>query len=75
MRTCAFSQTVLWPFALSDPLEFQDPLLLQHALVDAAERGNETTTLVSTALGYPVYERLGYRTVGRLAMWERAAGT
>lgn len=49
--------------------------LLQHALVDAAERGNETSTLVSTALGYPVYERLGYRTVGRFAMWERAAGT
>ena len=47
--------------------------LLQHALVDAAERGNETSTLVSTALGYPVYERLGYRPVGRLAMWERAA--
>jgi len=47
--------------------------LMQHALVDAAERGNETSTLVATALGYPVYERLGYRTLGRFAMWERAA--
>ena len=47
--------------------------LLQHALVDAAERGNETSTLVATALGYPVYERLGYRNVGGFAMWERAA--
>jgi len=47
--------------------------LLQHALVDAAERGNETSTLVATALGYPVYERLGYRTLGRFAMWERTA--
>jgi ribosomal protein S18 acetylase RimI-like enzyme len=47
--------------------------LLQHALVDAAERGNESSTLVATALGYPVYERLGYRTLGRFAMWERAA--
>jgi ribosomal protein S18 acetylase RimI-like enzyme len=47
--------------------------LLQHALVDAAERGNETSTLVATKLGYPVYERLGYRTVGHFAMWERAA--
>jgi len=25
------------------------------------------------ALGYPVYERLGYRMLGRFAMWERAA--
>jgi len=47
--------------------------LMQHALVDAAERGNETSTLVATKLGYPVYERLGYRTVGHFAMWERAA--
>lgn len=47
--------------------------LLQHALVDAAERGNEASTLVATKLGYPVYERLGYRTVGHFAMWERAA--
>jgi predicted N-acetyltransferase YhbS len=47
--------------------------LIQHALVDAAERGSETSTLVATALGYPVYERLGFRMLGRLAMWERAA--
>ena len=46
--------------------------LMQHALVDAAERGNESSTLVATALGYPVYERLGYRMLGRFAMWERA---
>jgi GNAT superfamily N-acetyltransferase len=46
--------------------------LLQHALVDAVERGIRTSTLVSTALGYPVYERLGYRTLGRFTMWERA---
>ena len=44
--------------------------LLAHALVDAAERGNETSTLVSTALGYPVYERLGFRPVGQVSMWE-----
>jgi predicted N-acetyltransferase YhbS len=49
--------------------------LIQHALVDAAERGNETSTLVATALGYPVYERLGFRMLGRFAMWERAAGS
>jgi GNAT superfamily N-acetyltransferase len=47
--------------------------LLAHALADAAERGAETTTLVSTRLGRPVYERLGYRPLGALQMWERRA--
>ena len=48
--------------------------LLAHALADASERGIETTTLVATRLGRPVYERLGYRTLGNLQMWEwRAA--
>jgi predicted GNAT family acetyltransferase len=45
--------------------------LLAHALVDAAERGCTTTTLVATSLGRPVYERLGYRPLGTLQMWER----
>jgi GNAT superfamily N-acetyltransferase len=45
--------------------------LLGHALADAAERGLETSTLVSTRLGRPVYERLGYRAFGTLQMWER----
>lgn len=47
--------------------------LLGHALVDAADRGIRTSTLVSTALGYPVYERAGYRAFGSFEMWERAA--
>ena len=47
--------------------------LLGHALADAAERGIRTSTLVSTALGYPVYERAGFRPFGRFQMWERAA--
>jgi GNAT superfamily N-acetyltransferase len=46
--------------------------LLAHALADAAKRGTETSTLVATRLGRPVYERLGYRALGRLQMWERA---
>jgi ribosomal protein S18 acetylase RimI-like enzyme len=46
--------------------------LLRHALADAKERGNETSTLVATALGHPVYEQLGYRTLGRFQMWELA---
>jgi GNAT superfamily N-acetyltransferase len=45
--------------------------LLGHALADAAERGLETSTLVATRLGRPVYERLGYRPFGVLQMWER----
>lgn len=44
--------------------------LLAHALADAAERGQQTSTLVATKLGRPVYERLGYGAVGALEMWE-----
>jgi GNAT superfamily N-acetyltransferase len=46
--------------------------LLGHALADAAERGSETSTLIATPLGYPVYERIGFRTLERVSMWERA---
>jgi GNAT superfamily N-acetyltransferase len=46
--------------------------LLGHALADAAERGSETSTLIATPLGYPVYERSGYRPLERVSMWERA---
>jgi GNAT superfamily N-acetyltransferase len=49
--------------------------LLAHALADALERGIETSTLVSTGMGHPVYERLGYRTLGRFQMWEFAPGS
>jgi ribosomal protein S18 acetylase RimI-like enzyme len=48
------------------------PKLLGHALADAAERGNETSTLVATPAGLPVYERVGFRPLERLTMWERA---
>jgi GNAT superfamily N-acetyltransferase len=48
--------------------------LLGHALADAAERGSETSTLIATPLGYPVYERVGFRPLERFSMWERAAG-
>ena len=45
--------------------------LLGHALADAAERGNETSTLIATPLGYPVYERAGFEPLERVSMWER----
>jgi N-acetylglutamate synthase-like GNAT family acetyltransferase len=47
--------------------------LLRHALADAAERGIETSTLVATRLGYPVYERVGYAAIEPVSMWQRAA--
>jgi GNAT superfamily N-acetyltransferase len=45
--------------------------LLGRALEAAREDGLETTTLQSTKLGAPVYERLGYRDFGAAHMWER----
>jgi ribosomal protein S18 acetylase RimI-like enzyme len=45
--------------------------LLAHAMVDARERGCETTSLEATQLGRGVYERLGYKPLGALEMWER----
>jgi GNAT superfamily N-acetyltransferase len=44
--------------------------LIAHALADAVERGSETSTLVATTLGRPVYEKLGFRPLGVLEMWE-----
>jgi GNAT superfamily N-acetyltransferase len=49
--------------------------LLRHALADAAERGNETATLVATTMGMPVYERAGFRSLERISMWERSPST
>jgi GNAT superfamily N-acetyltransferase len=46
-------------------------LLMRAALADARERGCTTSTLQATAVGHPVYARLGYRDLGRLQMWER----
>jgi GNAT superfamily N-acetyltransferase len=49
--------------------------LLTHALHDARERGCTTTSLQATKMGQPVYERLGYRNLGPLRMWERRASS
>jgi GNAT superfamily N-acetyltransferase len=45
--------------------------LMAHALAAARERGCTTTSLQATARGRPVYERLGYRSIGAMPMWER----
>jgi GNAT superfamily N-acetyltransferase len=47
--------------------------LMRRALADGRERGCEVTTLQATKLGRPVYERLGYRALGAVEMWERRA--
>lgn len=47
--------------------------LMRRALADGRERGCEVSTLQATKLGQPVYERLGYRSLGTIEMWERRA--
>lgn len=44
--------------------------LLAHALQRERERGKLASTLIATKLGRPVYDKLGYRDVGGLEMWE-----
>jgi GNAT superfamily N-acetyltransferase len=45
--------------------------LMKRALVDARASGCSTTTLVATKMGEPIYERLGYRNLRPIEMWER----
>ena len=45
--------------------------LMCHVLNEARERGCTTTSLQATMRGRPVYERLGYRDIGAVHMWER----
>jgi GNAT superfamily N-acetyltransferase len=45
--------------------------LMSHAMADARERGRTTSTLQATDLGRPVYERLGFRSLGEIQMWEK----
>lgn len=45
--------------------------LLRGMLSEAKEAGAETTSLEGSAMGEPVYARLGYRSLGHLQMWER----
>lgn len=45
--------------------------LMTHALLEARGRGCVTTSLQATQRGRPVYQRLGYRDLGEIHMWER----
>jgi ribosomal protein S18 acetylase RimI-like enzyme len=45
--------------------------LMSVALAAGRDRGSDISTLQATKLGRPVYERLGYRDIGVLQMWER----
>lgn len=45
--------------------------LLRRAMTDARARGCLTSTTQATAMGRPIYARLGYRDLGPLEMWER----
>ena len=45
--------------------------LMSVAITDARRRGMATSSLQSSALGQPVYERLGYQGDFRFAMYER----
>ena len=45
--------------------------LMHVALEEGRERGCDISTLQATKLGAPVYEKLGYRDVGTIEMWER----
>jgi GNAT superfamily N-acetyltransferase len=45
--------------------------LMRLAVADGHDRGCRTSTLQATKLGRPVYERVGYRSIGTLEMWER----
>jgi GNAT superfamily N-acetyltransferase len=45
--------------------------LLRRALADGRERGCDVSTLEATQMGRAVYEKLGYRELGTLGMWEK----
>ncbi len=49
--------------------------LMSRALVRAREEGAVTTTLEASAMGYPIYARMGYVDYGACGMWESRVTT
>ena len=45
--------------------------LLRHALNEARERGQTTTSLQASKLGQGIYARLGYRALGEVHLYEK----
>ena len=67
-RDCVIAMVATLPEARGRGLA---AALMTRALLDARERGCETSSLQATQMGKPIYERLGYRDLGPLQMWER----
>jgi GNAT superfamily N-acetyltransferase len=44
--------------------------LLHRALADARESGSSSASLEASRAGAPLYERLGFRDLGHIEMWE-----
>jgi GNAT superfamily N-acetyltransferase len=44
--------------------------LMRRALLDARDRGATTSSLQSSPLGFPVYQRVGYADLGAIHTWE-----
>ncbi|HEX6387884.1 MAG TPA: GNAT family N-acetyltransferase [Solirubrobacteraceae bacterium] len=49
--------------------------LMSLALQRAQDEGAETTTLEASAMGYPVYARMGYADLGPTGLWESRVTT
>jgi ribosomal protein S18 acetylase RimI-like enzyme len=61
-------------FVATDPAARRQGLAgecMVSVLRQAMDAGATTTTLEASALGEPVYLRMGYRTIGRMGTWER----